>query len=100
MAEVLRARGRARSAHPGSTRTGANMIRKFDKAGSARWASVAALLALVLLPSFAGAQSTQDKHRAQREQSLFNLAAGPSSVLQINQYQCGLVNTGDTCTDV
>ncbi|NJD10382.1 MAG: hypothetical protein FIB01_08030, partial [Gemmatimonadetes bacterium] len=75
------------------------MIRKFDKAGAARWA--VALLALVLLPSFAGAQSTQEKHRAQRErQSLFNLAAGPSVVLQVNQYQCGLVNTGDTCTDV
>lgn len=77
------------------------MIRTFDKAGSARWPLAAALLALVLLPSLVGAQSVEDKYRAQRERnSLFNLAAGPSTVLQVNQYQCGLVNTGDTCTDV
>jgi len=81
------------------------MIRTFDKAGSVRWtrrgAALAALLALVLLPSFAGAQSVEDKYRAAREQaSLFNLAAGPSTVLQVNQYQCGLLNNGATCTDV
>jgi len=59
------------------------------------------LLALVLFPSLAFAQSDPDKYQRNRERtSLFNLAAGPDAVLRVNQYQCGLSNDGDTCTDV
>ena len=62
---------------------------------------LAALLALAVLPSLAGAQSVEDKYRMQRERmSRFNLAAGPTTVLAVNQWQCGLNSEGDTCTDV
>lgn len=62
---------------------------------------VVGLLALVLLPAFASAQSVADKYRMNRERnSQFNLAAGPTAVLRVNDYQCGLVNRGATCTDV
>src|SRR5688572_17185928 len=62
---------------------------------------LAALLTLAVLPSLAGAQSVEDKYRQHRERmSRFNLAAGPTTVLAVNQFQCGLNSEGDTCTDV
>jgi hypothetical protein len=62
---------------------------------------LAALLALAVLPSLAGAQSVEDKYRMHRDRmSRFNLAAGPTTVLAVNQWQCGLNSEGDTCTDV
>src|SRR5690606_22162041 len=43
----------------------------------------------------------REKYRLQAERnSKFNLNAGPTTVLRVNQYQCGLVNDGSTCTDV
>src|SRR5690606_16272608 len=46
-------------------------------------------------------QSVEEKYQMNRDRnSQFNLAAGPTTVLQVNQYQCGLVNRGATCTDV
>ena len=67
----------------------------------ARIAGVAGVLALLFAPSAAGAQAVADKYRQARErQSLFNLASGPTAVLQVNKFQCGLINNGSTCTDV
>jgi hypothetical protein len=82
------------------------MIRKFVKAGLRRGGTLrtylfGGLLALVLLPSLAGAQSIEDKQRANRDRlSKFNLTAGPTMVLDVNKFQCGLTSAGDTCTDV
>ncbi|HSJ33150.1 MAG TPA: hypothetical protein VK933_17035, partial [Longimicrobiales bacterium] len=59
-----------------------------------------ALLALVLVPALASAQSTDDKYQNRNRDSNFNLASSPTTVLRVNQYQCGLVSNGATCTDV
>ena len=75
----------------------------YKSAGRPVWRSrlIGGLLALILLPAFASAQSVEEKYQRAREQrSQFNLAAGPTSVLRVNQYQCGLQSDGPTCTDV
>jgi hypothetical protein len=60
-----------------------------------------ALALLCLFPSFVSAQTVEDKYRRNRErQSLFNLSSAPTTVLQVNKFQCGLINDGSTCTDV
>jgi len=60
----------------------------------------AAVLALVV-PSLLAAQSVEDKYRMARERrSPFNLSSAPTAVLQVNKFQCGLINNGSTCTDV
>ncbi len=65
-------------------------------------ALVGALLALVAAPSLA--QTVADKYQRQRDQQLresrFSLFAEPVLVLDVNQYQCGLRNQGDTCSDI
>ena len=59
------------------------------------------LLALLLLPALVQAQSVADKYRMARErQSAFNLSSSPTTVLNVNKWQCGLRNQGDTCSDV
>ena len=61
----------------------------------------AGVLALLLMPAFAQAQSVDDKYRLARERnSRFNLSSAPTMVLQVNKFQCGLINDGSTCTDV
>jgi hypothetical protein len=75
------------------------MIRKLFNDAAARAVSV--LLALVLVPTLVSAQSVDDKYKRDRNRgSAFNLASAPTTVLRVNQYQCGLSNDGDTCTDV
>jgi hypothetical protein len=75
------------------------MIRTLFNDAAARAVSV--LLALVLVPTLVSAQSVDDKYRRARDRgSHFNLASAPDAVLRVNQYQCGLSNNGDTCTDV
>ena len=73
-----------------------------DRIGRPRWRAglMGALLALVLVPALASAQSTDDKYRNRNRDSNFNLAATPTAVLRVNQYQCGLQSAGQTCTDV
>ncbi|HUF51108.1 MAG TPA: hypothetical protein VMN60_09760 [Longimicrobiales bacterium] len=75
------------------------MIRTWSNSAAAR--GVGVLLALVLVPALVSAQSVDDKYQRARDRgSHFNLASSPTTVLRINQYQCGLSNNGDTCTDV
>jgi hypothetical protein len=63
--------------------------------------AVAACVTLVVsTASLASAQTTQDKARARRANSPFNLAAGPTTILQGNLVQCGVDNQGNVCTDV
>ena len=79
------------------------MSRKTYMARAGAWSGgiVAGLLALVVVPSLAAGQSVDDKYRMARDrQSLFNLSSGPTVVLQVNKFQCGLINNGSTCTDV
>jgi hypothetical protein len=74
-----------------------------DRSGRPAWRAslLGGLLALVLLPALASAQSVEDKYQRNRDRSsLFNLAASPVAVLRVNQYQCGLQAQGATCTDV
>ncbi|MGH7466030.1 MAG: hypothetical protein ACREK1_12690, partial [Longimicrobiales bacterium] len=73
-----------------------------DRSGRPRWRAglLSALLAVVLVPALASAQSTDDKYRNRNRDSSFNLAASPTAVLRVNQYQCGLQSAGQTCTDV
>ena len=62
---------------------------------------LAGLLGFAMLPSLTSAQSLEAKREQVRiRNSQFNLAAGPTTVLRINQFQCGLTNNGDSCTDV
>lgn len=74
------------------------------RTGSATSAAlVTALLVLVSAPSLA--QTPRDKYNRPMgdraaEESLFKLFADPTIVLDVNQYQCGLRNQGDTCSDV
>ncbi|MCI0433823.1 MAG: hypothetical protein L0271_09235, partial [Gemmatimonadetes bacterium] len=68
---------------------------------AARIAGFAGILALLFAPTAADAQAVADKYRQARErQSRFNLTSGPTAVLQVNKFQCGLINNGSTCTDV
>jgi hypothetical protein len=81
------------------------MSRTFNKdhVGRPAWrvSLLGALLALVLVPAALSAQSVDDKYRQNRDRnSRFNLNASATTVLRVNQYQCGLSNDGDTCTDV
>ena len=73
-----------------------------DRSGRPRWRAslMGALLAVVLVPALASAQSADDKYRNRNQDSSFNLAASPTAVLRVNQYQCGLQSAGQTCTDV
>ena len=73
--------------------------------GFGRAALFGVLFALIGAPTDASAQTTADKYQNRRTQAdalraRFSLHAEPSVVLDANQFQCGLVNTGDTCTDV
>ncbi len=62
---------------------------------------VVGLLTLSMLPSLGSAQGIEDKYRRNRNRnSLFNLTSAPTAVLQVNKFQCGLINNGSTCTDV
>ncbi len=64
-------------------------------------ALVGALLTLVAAPALA--QSVGDKYQRMREKmndSRFSLFAEATLVLDVNQYQCGLRNQGDTCSDI
>jgi hypothetical protein len=78
------------------------MIRESTNRCGARARAGVALLALLLLPALAqGQQSVAEKYqRARQRQSTFNLSAGPSAVLKVNKFQCGLTSAGATCTDV
>jgi hypothetical protein len=81
------------------------MSRTFNKdhVGGPAWrvSLLGALLALVLVPVALSAQSADDKYRQNRDRnSRFNLNASATTVLRVNQYQCGLSNDGDNCTDV
>ncbi len=58
------------------------------------------LLALSLAPAPASAQSIEQKQQMLRDRlSKFNLAAGPSVILQVNKLQCGATSEGETCVD-
>src|SRR5688572_2112911 len=48
----------------------------------------------------ASAQTSQEKWRAKRANSPFNLASGPSTVLEANLVQCGIDNFGNVCSNV
>ncbi len=67
-----------------------------------RWRLAGAGLALaLLLPAAVSGQSADEKYRQMRERnSAFNLSSSPTTVLRVNQFQCGLRNQGDTCSDV
>src|SRR5690606_21921296 len=84
--------------------SGENMSRTTynDRTGRPRWrvGFIGALLALVLVPALASAQSADDKYQNRNRDSNFNLAATPTTTLRVNQYQCGLQSAGQTCTDV
>ena len=76
-------------------------FRRFRVAGSgtAKAALAGVLLAVVATPSLA--QTERDKYeRARERQSQFQLFAGATLVLDVNQYQCGLRSQGDTCSNV
>ncbi|MGH7554865.1 MAG: T9SS type A sorting domain-containing protein [Longimicrobiales bacterium] len=65
-----------------------------------RGSLVAGLLALHFLPSLVSAQSIEEKYQRNRNRvSPFNLTSSPTTVLQVNKFQCGLINNGFTCTD-
>jgi hypothetical protein len=63
--------------------------------------TVALITLMTLLPSLAAAQSVSEKYSRRRAPvSPFNLTSSPTAVLQVNKFQCGLINNGSTCTDV
>jgi hypothetical protein len=75
----------------------------FNRSGRPNWRArlLGGLLAVVLLPALASAQEAgDDKYQRRARDTQFNLAASPSAVLRVNQYQCGLLSAGQTCTDV
>jgi len=62
-----------------------------------------AVLTGLLLPSLVAGQTVDEKYQRMRERnrkSPFSLFASPTTVLTVNQFQCGLRNQGDTCSDV
>ncbi len=65
-------------------------------------ALLATLVAVLALPSTAGAQRAkyQQMQEKLRDQSQFRLFSSPTVVLAVNQFQCGLRNQGDTCSNV
>ena len=71
-----------------------------------RAALLGALVALFGAPAVVSAQSVADKvqqnHERQRNlpRARFSLQAEPAVVLEANQFQCGLLNSGETCTDI
>lgn len=77
--------------------------RRVGARSAATAAVVSALLVLVSAPS--PAQTVQDKYERMRDRqyeqnSMFQLFAEPTLVLDVNEYQCGIRNQGDTCSDV
>lgn len=70
--------------------------------GAVKAALVTVLLVSVSAPMLA--QTPRDKYdrmrNRQTRESLFSLFAEPTLVLDVNTYQCGLRNQGDTCSDV
>ena len=73
--------------------------------GFGRAALLGLLFALAGSATDTTAQSTADKYQNRRNlaelpRARFSLHAQPTVVLNANQFQCGLVNTGDTCTDI
>ncbi len=77
--------------------------RRVAGGGSAVTAAlVTALLVSVSAPTLA--QTPRDKYDRMRDrqtrESLFTLFAEPTLELKVNQFQCGLRNQGDTCSDV
>ncbi len=69
--------------------------------GFGRTALLGAVVALLAVPSLAEAQS--DKYQRMRDRmrdSQFQLFSSPTMVLDVNQFQCGLRNQGDTCSNV
>ncbi len=71
------------------------------RGGLARRTGLAALSAMLLLPTFVAGQSVAEKYRQARERSSpFNLSSSANSVLQVNKFQCGLSNKGFVCTNV
>ena len=57
-------------------------------------------LMMFLAAGSASAQTTMDKRKQSRRSSVFNLNAGPNSILQANLIQCGITNEGEVCSDV
>ncbi len=77
------------------------MNRELRSGRPLRLAVFGGLIAMLVLPAFVAGQSVADKYRAQRAKaSQFNLTSSPTTVLQVNKFQCGLRNQGDTCSDV
>ena len=71
-----------------------------DRAVPIRATLLGALLALAVLPALASAQSVDEKYQRERNRnSKFNLGASATTVLRVNQYQCGLANDGGSCLD-
>jgi len=78
-------------------------MNRYAESGRAalRRVGLASLFALFLAPAFAAGQSVPDKYeQMRRKQSAFNLTSAPTQVLQVNKFQCGVRNQGDTCSDV
>ena len=74
--------------------------------GFGRAVLMGAFVALFGAPAGLSGQDLADKYERNRLRQLetprarFSLHAEPAVVLQANQFQCGLRNQGDTCTDI
>lgn len=78
-------------------------LKTFARLGRGRrwvWGSALTALLLAAVTTAIGDVSPEAKRSADQRRESLSLFAGPTAVLQGNQLQCGIINTGNVCSNV